>query len=79
MRQQAETNAGEVPLEHKEEFIYCVNDHALEQISQRGCGSCFPGDIQELSGRSPVPRALGRAWLTTMVPPNLTHSDSVLL
>ncbi|XP_062425440.1 uncharacterized protein KIAA1143 homolog isoform X2 [Rhea pennata] len=36
-RQQAETEAQEVPPEHEEEFLPCESDRALDQIAQRGC------------------------------------------
>lgn len=37
-RQQAGTEAQEVPPEHQEEVPYCAGDRALEQVTQMGCG-----------------------------------------
>lgn len=52
-RQWAETGAQNPPPEHEEE-LYCVNDHPLEQIDQRGWGVSLTGYIQEPSGHSSV-------------------------
>lgn len=56
-RKWADIDAQEVPPGHEEE-LYCADDHAVEQISQRGCGVSLPGDTQELPGHNPVSCAL---------------------
>ncbi|KAJ7395137.1 hypothetical protein BTVI_158112 [Pitangus sulphuratus] len=56
---EAETDAQEVPPEYEEELLYCVGDHTLEQIAQRGCGISLTGDIREPCGCNPVQCALG--------------------
>ena len=58
-RQWAETYAKEVSRECDAELLYCVGDCAMEQTAQRGCGVSLTGDIQELSGCSPVQFSLG--------------------
>ena len=58
--QWAQTEAQEVPAEHKKELLHFEGDGALEQVSQRGCGFSFSGDIQNPPGRGPVQPAL---WL----------------
>jgi len=35
------------------------SDGALEQVAQRGCGSYYSGDIQDLPGCGPVQPAVG--------------------
>ena len=57
--QRAQTEAEEVPSEHKEEFLPSEGDGALAQAAQRSCGVSFSGDIPDPPGRGPVQRALG--------------------
>lgn len=58
-RQQAGTEAQEVPPKHEGEVPYCAGDRGLEQVTQIGSGyPPLPGDIQEPSGHNPVPCAL---------------------
>ncbi|KAK4830240.1 hypothetical protein QYF61_009307 [Mycteria americana] len=40
----------EVPSEHQEILFYSECDQALDQVTQRGCGVSFLGDIQKLYG-----------------------------
>lgn len=40
-------------LHSRKNFLYCVGDHALEQIAQRGCGASCTGDIKKLLGQYP--------------------------
>lgn len=43
------------PPKHDKEFLYCVGDHSLEQVTQRGYGVSLTGDTRELAGHNPVP------------------------
>lgn len=45
----SESDSHEVPPENEDELLYCVGDHALKQLAQKGCGFSFTGDMQELS------------------------------
>jgi len=56
--QWAQTEAQEVPSEHKEELLPSEGDRALEQVAQGGCG-VSSGDIQAPPGQGPVQPALG--------------------
>jgi len=56
--QRAQTEAQEVPAEHKEE-LHFEGDRALEQVAQRGCRVSFSGDTQDLPGQGPVQPAVG--------------------
>ena len=59
-RQRAQTEAQEVPSEHKEEFLPpSEGDGALEQAAQGGCGVSFSGDIQDLPGQGPLQPTVG--------------------
>lgn len=49
---------------------FSVNDHALEQIPQRGFGLSLIGDIQEVSGQNSVLCALGWSCLNREVGPD---------
>jgi len=44
-------------------FHHSMDDGALEQVAQRGCGISFSGDIQDLPGRGPVQPAVGEPSL----------------
>ncbi|KAJ7425370.1 hypothetical protein BTVI_03149 [Pitangus sulphuratus] len=57
--QQTETDAQEVPSNYEEQLLYCGGDCMLERIAQGGCGVALTREIQELSGPSPTPCALG--------------------
>ena len=57
--QRAQIEAQEVASEHEEELLPSEGDGALEQAAQGGCGVCFSGDIQDLSGQGPVQPAVG--------------------
>ena len=52
--QWAQSEAHEVPSEHKEELLHSEGDGALG-----GCGVSFSGDIQDLPGQGPVQPAVG--------------------
>lgn len=54
-----QNDAQEVPPGHEEELLYGADDHALEQIAQRGCGVSLTGNTQAPSGHNPVPYVLG--------------------
>ena len=56
--QRAQTEAQEVPAEHKEEHLHSEGARALEQAAQRSCRFSFSGDIQNPSGCGPVQPAL---------------------
>ena len=59
----AQTEAEEVPAEHKEELLPSEGDGALAQAAQGGCGVSFFGDIPAPAGRGAVQPALGDpAW-----------------
>lgn len=47
-----EIDARKVSPEYKEQLLYCACDHALEQVTQRGCD--HTGDIEEQSGHHPI-------------------------
>lgn len=55
-------NTGVTP-EHKEELISYEGDSELGEIACRGCGLCFPGDIQKQTQHDPVQAALGEPAL----------------
>jgi len=57
--QWAQTEAQEVPSEHKEELLPSEGDGALAQAAQGGCGVSFSGDIPDPPGHGPVQPALG--------------------
>jgi len=52
-RQQAQTEAQEVPSEHQGTLSYCWGDRALASVAQEGCGVSMLGDIQKPSGHGP--------------------------
>ena len=58
-RQQAQTEAQEVPAEHEEELLHSVGDGALEQSAPGGYGVSFSGHIQDPPGQGPVQPAVG--------------------
>lgn len=64
------SNAQEVPVEHEEKLLYCTGHHILEHTVQRGCRVSLIGDIQDTSGSSPLPPALGGPWLSREVGPD---------
>lgn len=56
-RQQAETDAQEVPPDHGEQLLYCAGDCALEEVPQ----TVQPPSLHpEPSGCNPVQHAVGR-------------------
>jgi len=55
----SQTEAWEVPSEHKEELLHFEGARALEQAAQRCCGFSFSGDIQKLPGQGLAQPALG--------------------
>ena len=57
--QQAQTEAEEVPAEHREELLHSEGDRALEQAAQGGCGVSFSAAIKNPPGQGPVQPALG--------------------
>jgi len=57
-RQQAQTEAEEVPSEHEED-LHSEGDGALEQTAQGGGAVSFSGDIQDPPGQGPVQPAVG--------------------
>ena len=57
-RQQAQTEAQEVPSEYEEELLPSECDGALEQAAQGGCGVSFSRDIQDPPGQDPVQPAV---------------------
>jgi len=56
--QWAQTEAQEVPSEHKEELLCFACDGALEQAAQRDCG-ISSGDIKSPPAQGPVQPAVG--------------------
>lgn len=58
----------EVPPEYEQEHLYCAGE-AREQAAQRVCGVSLTGDIQDLSGHSSLPCALGWPSLSREVGP----------
>lgn len=62
-RQQAESDALQVPPEYMEEF-YFVGVWVLEQISQRSSRVSLMAKIQKVSGHNPKWCALGKSYLS---------------
>lgn len=52
-RQCAQTGTQDVPSKHQEFLLYCVGDGALAQISHRGYGVSFLGELQKVTGHKP--------------------------
>ena len=52
--QRAQTEAEEVPAEHKKELLLSEGDGALAQAAQGDCGFSFSGDIPDPPGHGPV-------------------------
>jgi len=57
--QWAQTEAEEVPAEHKEELLPSEGDGALAQAAQGGCEVSFSGDIQDPLGQGPLQPTVG--------------------
>ena len=62
--QWAQTEAQEVPSEHKEIILYFEDDRALAQAAQRGCGISYSGNVENPPGGVPVQPAVGDPALT---------------
>jgi len=58
-RQQAKTGIQQAAYKHKDEFLYCQSDRALEQAAHRGCAVSFSGNIQNMPGHSPGQPPIG--------------------